>query len=120
MRACTPFMSTIRTTNRRWRPSSRRHFQYRLSRYPVPGQSERLQVRHLHHRSRNVTACGPGFNPAGAAQYWIRWRDAKRTDYHQGVAYETQPLLKEKCIIYQRNVNSTPSSVSLLSSKYFL
>ncbi len=60
MRACTPFMSTIRTTNRRWRPSSRRHFQYRLSRYPVPGQSERLQVRHLHHRSRNVTASPVG------------------------------------------------------------
>ena len=70
--------------------------------------------------SRSILAGWPRFNPAGAAQYWIRWRDAKRTDYHQGVAYETQPLLKEKCIIYQRNVNSTPSSVSLLSSKYFL
>ena len=39
--------------------------------------------------------------------------------FHQGVAHELQTLLEEKNIICQCNVNSTPSSVSLLRSKYF-
>ncbi len=60
-----------------------------------------------------------GFDPAGAAHHWIRWREEKNTDCHQEVAHELRPLLEEKYIICQRNVNSRPSSVSLVRSKYF-
>ena len=62
---------------------------------------------------------GWGFDPAGAPHHWIRWREAKKTDCHQEISHELQPLLEEKGIICQCNVNSKPSSVSLLRSKYF-
>ncbi len=53
---------------------------------------------------------GWGFDPAGAAHHWIRWREEKNTDCHQEVAHELRPLLSHAVRIglvarYRRNVS---------------
>jgi hypothetical protein len=45
--------------------------------------------------SQSVLAGWLEINPAGAAHYWIRWREAKRTDYHHGIPHEIRPFLQE-------------------------